>query len=186
MIAVAFRLSTTQTLLLASLGAAAGVLLAVALGWPGRTSTRRAQAAGAVVAALVASSLVVAPVTAWGIASDFRVSRRMDQRLATRIGAEQNHVDTSLTDRVAAVVPESDTYALVISNRVGAGRAGVFQSWTLSALLPRVAVMDPGSADWIVSWGVAPPRLRVPVVDVHVFRTSRDAGNPVYVARVAR
>ncbi len=129
---------------------------------------------------------MVAPVTAWGIASDIRASYRMDQRTATRMGPEENHADTSLTDRVVEVVPERDTYVLVISDRVAADRALVFRLWTISALLPRVAVQDALSADWVVTWGIAPTRLGVPVTDVQFFRSRDDPGHPVFVAKVVR
>jgi hypothetical protein len=176
-------LTGPESLLLAASAAVLGALLAAHFG---RWSSSRARAAGAIAAALVASSLAVAPVTAWAMVSDIRASQRLSARDAERIGPEDNGFDTSVTDRVAASIPRDDTYALVFSDRVDPDRSSVFRVWALSALLPRVAVMDPSSSDWIVTWGVSPRDVGVPVADVQRLEVRGGADPPVYVARVAR
>jgi hypothetical protein len=176
-------LTASEALLLAAVAATCGAFLAARLRrWP----SRAARAAAAIAGALVASSLAAAPTTAWNIISDAQAAHRLSTRAAERLGVEQNGVDTSLTDRAAKIIPERGTYALVLSNRVGADRALVFRLWSLSAMLPRIAVTDRRSADWIVSWGVTPNALGVRVDDVHVLGIRRGPGPPMYVSRVVR
>ena len=176
-------LTGPESLLLAASAAVLGAVLAAHFGnW----SSSRARAAGAIAAALVASSLAVAPVTAWAMISDIRASQRLSARDAERIGPEENGFDTSVTDRLAALIPRDDTYALVFSDRVDPARAAVFRVWSLSALLPRIAVTDPSSSDWIVTWGVPPRDVGVPVADVRPLELRGGSDPPVYVARVVR
>lgn len=176
-------LTGPESLLLAASGAVLGALLAARLG---RWSSSHARAAGAIAAALAASALAVAPVTAWAMISDIRASQRLAAREAERIGPEEYRLDTAVIDRVAALIPLDATYALVSSDRVNPNRALVFRLWSLQALLPRVAVTDPPSSDWLVSWGVSPRDLAVPVADVHVLELRGGSDPPVYVARVVR
>ena len=136
--------------------------------------------------ALASSTLAVAPVTAWAIVSDIRSSQRLSAREAARIGPEENRLDTSVTDRVAALLPRDSSYALVFPQDIDPDRALVFRLWSLTALIPRVAVTDPSAADWIISWGVPPRGHGVPVGDVQVLESREGAGPPVYVARVVR
>lgn len=176
-------LTGPESLLLASFGSLLGALLAARFGhW----SSSRARVAGAIGAALAASTLAVAPVTAWAMVSDIRASLRLSARDAERIGPEENGLDTSVTDRVAGLIPRDDTYALVFPERVDPDRALVFRLWSLSGLLPRVAVTDPSTSDWIVSWGVPPRGLGVPVDEVHLLEFPGGSDPPVYVARVSR
>jgi hypothetical protein len=174
-------LTGPESLLLAASAAVLGAFLAARFKrWP----SSGARAAGAVAAALVASTLAVAPVTAWGIFSDIRAAHRLSERDAERIGPEENLLDTSVIDRVAALIPRGDTYALVLSQTVDVDRRRVFRLWSLPALLPRIASKDPSSSDWVVSWGVSPPDLGVSVADVHVLEHRQGSLPPVYVARV--
>lgn len=176
-------LTGPETLLLAALGAVIGALLAAHVG---RWTSSRARTAGAAAAALAASTLAAAPVTAWAIVSDIRASKRLSARAAERIGPEENRLDTSVTDRVAALVPRDSRYALVFPEGIDPDRALVFRLWSLTALIPRVAVTELPAADWIISWGVPPRGHGVPVGDVHVLESREGAGPPVYVARVVR
>ena len=176
-------LTGPESLLLAALGAALGAFLAARFG---RWSTPRARAAGAIAAALVASSLAAAPVTAWAVISDIRDARQLSPRESERIGPEENRLETAVVDRVAALVPPGDTYALVFPELADPDRILVFRLWALSALLPRVAVKDPESSDWFVGWGISPRAAGVPVMDVEVLKFSNRSDPPVYVGRVAR
>jgi hypothetical protein len=174
-------LTGPESLLLAGMAAIAGAVLAARFG---RWSSSRARSAGAIAAALVASTLVVAPVTAWAMISDIRASHRLSARQAERIGPEANDVDTSLIDQVRELIPRDATYAVTFSDRLDPDRASVFRVWSLSALLPRMAVTELPSADWIVSWGVAPADLNLAVTDVHTIDPRRQSDPPVYVARI--
>lgn len=176
-------LTGPESLLVAALGALLGALLAAHFG---RWSSSTARAAGAIAAALAASVLAMAPVTAWAIISDIRASQRLSTRAAERIGPEENRLDTSVTDRVAALIPPEETYALVFPESIDQDRALVFRLWSLSALLPRVAVSTPAASDWVVSWSVSPRDLDVPVADVHEVEFRAGSEPPVYVARVVR
>ena len=176
-------LTGPESLILAGSGAVLGAVLAAHFG---RWSSSSARLVGAVAAAFVASALIVAPVTAWAMISDIRASHRLSSRDAERFGPEESQLDTSVIDRVAAIIPSDATYAVSFSDRLDPDRASVFRLWSLSALLPRIAVTDPSSADWIVSWGVAPPGLGLPVTDVHRLELPRESDPPVYVARVRR
>jgi hypothetical protein len=73
---------------------------------------------------------------------------------------------------------------VTFSDRLDPNRTSVFRVWSLSALLPRMAVTDLPSSDWIVSWGVAPANLGLAVTDVHMIDPRRKFDPPVYVARV--
>lgn len=176
-------LSGPESLLLASVGAVIGVLLTVHLC---RRSGSTVQAATALAAALVASSLAVAPVTAWAVISDLRNARELTAREAERSGPEGEGLDTAVVDRLAALIPRDATYALAFSPRVHPDHALVFRLWALSSLLPRVAVADPAAADWIVGWGVAPSDLGVRASPVHVLASRRGGDPPVDVARARR
>jgi hypothetical protein len=175
-------LTAPESLLLAASGAVFGALLAARFG---RWSSARARTVGALAAAFIASSLAVAPVTAWAMISDIRASQRLSAREAERVGPESYGIDTSAVDRVAALIPRSSTYSLVSSGRLDANRALVFRLWSLSALLPRVAVEDPRTSDWVVSWGVAPRDLGVTVGDVHELELG-EGDPPLWVAKVVR
>ena len=151
-----------------------------------RRSGSTVQAATALAAALVASSLAVAPVTAWAVISDLRNARELTAREAERSGPEGEGLDTAVVDRLAALIPRDATYALAFSPRVHPDHALVFRLWALSSLLPRVAVANPAAADWIVGWGVAPSDLGVRAGPVHVLASRRGGDPPVDVASARR
>jgi hypothetical protein len=176
-------LSGVEALLLAGTGAAVGALLAGRLArWPSPS----ARLSGMTAVALAASALAVAPVTAWMIVSDLRAAKELSTREAERIGPEEYGLDTSLIDRVADVIPSGATYDVAFSGRLDPQRTSVFRVWSLAALLPRRAVSDPSSADWIISWGVPPSELGVPVTEVRVIEPAAKSDPPVYVGRVVR
>jgi hypothetical protein len=176
-------LTGPESLLLAGMAAVVGGVLAARFG---RWGSSHARSAGTIAAALVASTLVVAPVTAWAMISDIRASHRLSARAAERIGPEGNDLDTFLIDQVRALIPRDATYAVTFSDRLDPDRTSVFRVWSLSALLPRRAVTDLPASDWIVSWGVAPADLNLAVADVHTIDPRRESDPPVYVARVVR
>jgi hypothetical protein len=176
-------LTGPESLLLAALGATVGALLAAHFG---RWSAPRARAAGAIAGALAASSLAVAPVTAWAVISDIRDARQLSSRESERIGPEENRLETAVVDRIAALVPPGDTYSLVFPKEADPDRILVFRLWSLSALLPRVAVTDARSSDWFVGWGVSPRAAGVPVSSVKVLEFGNRTDPPVYVGKVSR
>jgi len=176
-------LTGPESLLLAGMAAIVGGALAARFG---RWASPHARSAGTFAAALVASTLVIAPVTAWAVVSDTRAAQRLSDREAERFGPESYGFDTSVTDRIAALVPPADDYRLVASDGLEANRALGFRLWSLSSLLPRIAAADPSSADWIISWGVPPRELGVAVHELHVLALRGGSQPPVYVARVDR
>lgn len=92
-------------------------------------------------------------MTAWAIVSDLRASKRLSDLAAARYGPESYGGDTSVVDRIAAIVPPRSRYVLLLSGRIDGQRALAFRLWSLPALLPRVAVRDAATAGWIVAWG---------------------------------
>jgi hypothetical protein len=177
------RLTGVEALFLAGIGAALGAVLAARVRrWPSRS----ARFSGMTAVALASSSLAVAPVTAWAIVSDIRAAKQLSALDAERFGPEEYGLDTSLIDRVARVIPRGATYQLVFSDGLDPNRASVFRIWSLAALLPRRAVADGSSPEWIVSWGVKPSELDAPVKDVRVVEPEAEADPPVYVGRVVR
>ena len=102
-------LTGPESLILAGSGAVLGAVLAAHFG---RWSSSSARLVGAVAAAFVASTLFVAPVTAWAMISDIRASHRLSSRDAERFGPEESQLDTSVIDRVAAIIPSDATYAV--------------------------------------------------------------------------
>jgi hypothetical protein len=110
-----------------------------------------------VAVALLASVVVTAPFTARGVISDVRAVHGYSPFRAERVGPESYGLDTTVVDRIGQRIPPHATYAIVSSRSAPPVVAEVFRIWALAFLLPRVAVSDPASADWIVSLG-APPR----------------------------
>ena len=177
------RLTGVEALFLAGMGAVLGALLSArARQWPSGS----ARLSGMTAVALATSSLAVAPVTAWAIVLDIRASKQLSMREAERFGPEENGLDTSLIDRVARVIPRRATYGLAVSDGLDPHRASVFRIWALAALLPRRAVADGSSPEWIVSWGIPPSELDASLTDVRVIEPEADADPPVYVGRVVR
>ena len=176
-------LTGVEALFLAGIGAALGAVLSAHFGrWPSPS----ARSSGMTAVALATSSLAVAPVTAWAIVSDIRAAKQLSARAAERFGPEDNGLDTSLIDRVARVIPPRATYNVAFSDRIDPERAAVFRIWSLTALLPRRAVVDGFPPEWIVSWGVPPSELEVPVMDVRVIEPEAGSDPPDYVGRVVR
>ncbi len=175
------RLTGVEALFLAGIGAALGAVLSARFGqWPSPS----ARLSGMTAVALATSALAVAPVTAWAIVSDIRAAKQLSAREVERFGPEEYGLDTSLIDRVAQVIPRGATYDVAFSDRLDPQRASVFRLWSLAALLPRRAVVDGSSPEWIVSWGIPPSELEVPVTDVRVIEPEEESDPPVYVGRV--
>ena len=176
-------LTGLESLLLAAAGGVLGIIVAARLAarWPSHS-----RAAVAIGFALAASSLAVAPITTWAIITDIRASHRLTEREAARMGPEEYRLDTGTIDRVAALIPRDQTYALVLEDSVDPNRANVFRLWSLSALLPRVARTDAMTAQWVVAWGVRPDDLDVPLAEVRQLEMAGASAPPVYVGRVVR
>jgi hypothetical protein len=169
-------LTASETLLLAAAGAAVGIAVWRRLG--------RGTAPQLLGIVLISSTLALAPVTAWAIMSDIRAAKRLTDREAATLGVEERDVDTALVDRVAELIPPGESFALRIAEDVNPERATVLRLWALPALLPRLAVPEPRQADWIVTWGVDPRELAVPVGDVAVLHSRFPSDPPFYVGRV--
>ena len=174
-------LTGLESLLLAAAGAVVGAFVAVRLA---RRWRSRGRAAIAIACALAASSLAVAPITAWAVIADIRAAHRLTELEAARIGPEENRLDTATIDRVAELIPRDETYALVFPDAVDPNRALVFRLWSLTALMPRVARVDPRSAQWVVAWGVPPRDLDVRLANVRRLKMADESEPPVYVGRV--
>jgi len=164
-------------------GLAAAAALAAA-SWS-RLRAGLGSGAPALVAALaLVSALGPAPFLAYRIVQDLRYTTAIPGRVAERMGAYEGFLDGAAFDLVVAAIPPGDTfYAEFVKEQGGLN----FLPWAQTALLPRIAVADPGEADWILTYGVDPRRVGVRVEDVREIPTSYGDRSPeMYLARVAR
>lgn len=138
-----------------------------------------------VAACLLASVLVSAPFTAWAFVGDVRAARGFSTFDAARVGAESNGIDTRVIDRIARRIPEHASYAIVLAPGADPDVTAVFRIWTLTVLLPRVAVADSRKAEWIVTFGASPAQLGVPASGVRRVRSNRSRSLDAWVG-VAR
>lgn len=173
---------------------AVGAVAALVVAWRTYRSLAAASAPGgarcAWVPALVAASLglavAVAPFSAWRIVQDFRYTSRIDPFVAERIGAYENFLDATLFDDLIRRIPPGDRYYVRVSPAIEPDRAShAFRVWALTALLPRRAVTNPGSADWIVTWGVEPRSIGAPTGQVWRIREPKYGFPAAYLAKVA-
>lgn len=141
-----------------------------------------ASAAAALVAGTLALSAAVAPVLSWRIVQDLRYTTRIPEHIAERIGAYESGLDGSVFDQAAALMPADARYYVD-----GEGSdTDTFEAWSRTALLPRIAVSDPRSAEWIFTMGLSPARLGVELVSLRLMPTSYGEGAPpTYLAEVA-
>jgi hypothetical protein len=171
----------------------AGALLGLAAAWVVRrrllallpVAPARAPVA-LVAAAALATAVGLAPFTAWRVAQDIRYTSGISRPVAERIGAYENYLDGSAFDDIAAAVPPRATYYVTADEGIEPERArSAFSVWAYTALLPRRAVARPDEAGWLVTWGVHPSELGVPVDDVRRVRESKYGFPPAWLARVA-
>ena len=106
---------------------------------------------------------------------------------AAELGAERAGLDPTVFDRLSRIVPPDAAYWIDTSRAIRPSTTRqAFPLWASGSLLPRIAVARVDAADWVVTWGYDPRRLRVEVADVHVLAVRAHPRLPVYVARVVR
>jgi hypothetical protein len=140
-----------------------------------------------VVRSGLVAAVLVAPLLVWTQVHRTVTSAGLSRTAAAELGAKRAGLDPTVFDRLREVVPPHATYWVGTSRliRPSATRQA-FPLWASGALLPRVAVTRPDSADWVVTWGYDPRRLPVEVTDVRVLDVRAPPRLPVYVGRVVR
>jgi hypothetical protein len=141
----------------------------------------------ALVAVGFTTAVLIAPLLIWIHVRATKTSARLGPRAAAVAGARDAGLDPTVFTRIAQIVPAHATYWIDTSSAIGSSTARqAFPVWASGALLPRIAVAQPGQADWVVTWGYSPRRLPVDVVGVRVLAVRAPPRSSVYVARVAR
>jgi hypothetical protein len=136
------------------------------------------------LAAIAAAAAIgFTPYASWRIVQDLRYTVHIPDSVAERIGAYERDLDGAAFDRVAAIVPKHATYFTAVGRAPGATE---FPQWSAAALVPRIPVRGVEDADWIVTLGLDPHTLGVPLEKVRRIPTSYGPQATVYVARVAR
>jgi hypothetical protein len=144
-------------------------------------------AAGVAVTGVAAISAAAAigftPYASWRIVQDLRYTVQIPEFVAERIGAYERDLDGAAFDRVAAIIPEGDTFFTAAAPVAGAGE---FEPWSRVTLVPRIPVRNAVDADWVVTLGIDPHTFGIPLEKVRVIPTTYGKKATVYVARVAR
>jgi hypothetical protein len=163
----------------------AGLLAAAASGyWRRRRLPREPIAAAAALSLFVTAA--AAPYVAWRFVEDLRVTTKLDTYGATAAGPVQAYLPGYLVDGAPRRIPPHATFATVVSAAVPWQPAReAFSSLALQTLFPRVSVGDARSADYVVTWGIAPARV-APVSRTWVVRPRAGEYPAVYVGRVRR
>jgi len=143
----------------------------------------------AVLAAVVAlAGLVVYPRTIKDTATAAHRYERLWSSNKNRKDGPQDCLTMNLRacvrervwDELRQTIPKRDRYYLQTNY-------GLVHFWTFTSLLPRIAVDDPGKADWVVSYRADPNALGVPLGPVrtirHVYTNGADS---ILVARVKK
>jgi hypothetical protein len=141
--------------------------------------------AGAATVAL-ALTVAAAPYVAWRFVEDLRVTTKLDTYGATAAGPIQAYLPGYLVDGAQRRIPPGATFATAVSAAVPWQPArAAFPSLALQTLFPRASVADARSADYVVTWGIA-PALVAPVSNTWVVRPRAGEYPAVYVGRVRR
>ena len=145
------------------LGAAA-ILLGLLLGAAYLLRWRKAWPHLPVMVATLA--LAAFPYVTWRVVEDIRYTSHLDSWLATRYGVSVFRVHPAIFDNAEAHMPRNARYYLASSPTLDSTRRGAFAQWAASWLLPRIAVAKPSEAQYVLTLGVSPRTLGVPIVRV--------------------
>lgn len=138
-----------------------------------------------VVVLLVAVGIGTAPFIAWRIVEDIRYTSSIDAWLVPRYGVSVYEVHPEIFDNAAARIPAGDTYYVISDPGLDRTSRAAFRQWALGYLLPRVAVADPGDAQWILTLGVRPASIGGPIERTWVLKGSVNGLPPAYLGKVA-
>jgi hypothetical protein len=135
----------------------------------------------------VVAAVLIAPILAWTQVHRTVTTAGLSRGAAAELGAKRAGLDPAVFDRLRRIIPPHATYWIDTSGAIRpSATRQAFPLWASGSLLPRLAVERAGAADWVVTWGYDPRRLRVAVADVHVLDVRSPPRLPVYVARVVR
>jgi hypothetical protein len=114
----------------------------------------------ALAAAAVAVGLMVAVIgsSIWsnvdGQRARARATEQLDPNGARLSGGAKLGLNVGFLDWARGLIPEGQDYYLYPS---GPGTDSAVYQWSTYQLTPRLSVVDPGQADWLVFYGVEPP-----------------------------
>jgi len=159
------------------------VAIGVALARARRALYRTDLSSAAAVISLIVA-IGSAPYIVWRIAEDLRYTTKLGAYDATFAGPVQAYLPGYLLDGASRLIPASSTYATVVSSKVpwAPARTG-FGPLAMDILFPRRAVAEPRTADFIVTWGIAPNRV-TSTRRTWVLRKASGTVPAIYVARV--
>lgn len=161
----------------------------LAVGWrrlrPRFSDDRQGALALGVALLALCSAVAVVPYSVWRIAEDIRHTSSISRSEAETTGASLNSLRPSVFEELRRAIPPGDSYYVGAGAGVASPARDAFIEWSATALLPRLPVRSPESADWIVTWGIPPDRYHVPLARVRVLARA-SAGLPeTYLAQVA-
>ncbi len=150
--------------------------LGSSLGW---------RAVPSLLTASLALTVAVAPFTLWRVAEDIRRTAPITPEHARFVGAETKLVDGELVERIAALIPKTATYAVVIAPDSYVEIRQSLAQWLGYALIPRRQLRSWRAAEWVVVWGATLADLNVLATRPQLVGRNRLVDHePVYVAQV--
>jgi hypothetical protein len=146
-----------------ALGAAA-ILLGLVLG---AVYLRRALRRQSLVTVVVASLAIAAfPYVAWRVVEDIRYTSGLDPWLANRYGVSVFHVHPAIFDNAERHMRANARFYLASSPKIELTRREAFRQWAVSWMLPHVAVTTPSRAQYVLTLGMSPRAVGVPIARV--------------------
>ena len=143
-----------------ALGAAA-ILLGLVLGAAFLLWARRHESPLATAVATLA--LAAFPYVTWRVAEDVRYTSHLDSWLANRYGVSVFRVHPAIFDNAETHMPANARYYLASSPRLDETRRNAFAQWAAGWMLPRIAVATPARAQYVLTLGVSPRSVGVPI-----------------------
>ena len=94
------------------------------------------------------------------------------------------HIDHRVVDRLRVAIPPGQTFYVTASTAAAPIVRHSVAYWLGYALLPRIRVRDPASAQWIVGWN-RNPRLAAPHVGRVIGVSPLEDADRFYLGRVS-
>lgn len=166
-----------------ALGAAA-ILLGLVLG---AAYFLRGRGRRPLISVVVATlTLTAFPYVTWRVAEDIRYTSHLDSWLANRYGVSVFKVHPAIFDNAAAHMSPRARYYLASSPALDTTRRDAFAQWAAGWLLPRVAVATPSAAQYVLTLGVSPRSLGVPITRVWRVMPALQGTPAAYLGEVGR
>jgi hypothetical protein len=130
------------------------------------------------------SALAVVPYNSWRIADDIGHTSSLSRSEAETTGASLNSLRPEVFEELRRAIPRDDSYYVDAAADIASPARDAFLEWSATALLPRLLVRSPKRADWIVTWGIPPSRLDVPLTGVRKLGRGSARSPETYLAQV--